>query len=210
VPARKEKFGWSPLNDDGAASVPPEVKAKQPLRALVAGAATGVVIMLTAAPASAHAELESITPGQKSVQTASPREVTLTFNEPVNRRFTVIKVTGPGGAAVGSGAPAVNRDVVRQPLVALSQAGRYRVAYRTVSVDGHIVSGSREFTFRPSAARTPAAPVEPAPSAVPVAARTPQNSSSEVLGTQLALGGVAVALVAGAVLTIRRSRHRDA
>jgi len=175
----------------------------------VAGAATGVVIMLTAAPASAHAELESITPGQKSVQTASPREVTLTFNEPVNRRFTVIKVTGPGGAAVGSGAPTVDRDVVRQPLAPLSQPGSYQVAYRTVSVDGHIISGSRTFTFQPEIADTPTPSVQAAPPAVPVAAQTPQNSS-EFLGTQLALGGVIVALLTGAVLTFRRSRHHDA
>jgi hypothetical protein len=43
-----------------------------------------------------------------------------------------------------------------------------------------------------------------------VAAQTPQNSSSESLGTRLALGGVTIALLTGAMLTIRRSRRRDA
>jgi methionine-rich copper-binding protein CopC len=201
------KFRRSPLNGDEAASVQPEVKV---LKAAMVGAATGVMIMLAAAPASAHAELESITPGQKSVQTAPPREVRLTFDEPVNRRFTVIKVTGPAGAAVASGVPTVDREVVRQPLVPLSQPGRYQVAYRTVSVDGHIVSGSREFTFRPDPASTTRASGQAAPPAPPVTAAAPQQDpSSERFGIQLALGGVAVALLAGVALTIRRARHRD-
>lgn len=181
------------------------------LKAAMVGVATGVMIMLGAAPASAHAELESMTPGQKSVQTAPPREVTLTFDEPVNRRFTVIRVTGPAGATVSSGAPTVDRDVVHQQLVPLSKPGRYQVAYRTVSVDGHIVSGSREFTFRPAVASTPTASVQAAPPAPPVAAAAPQQDpSSERFGIQLALGGVAVALLAGVALTVRRARHHDA
>ena len=176
------------------------------------GAATCLMIMIAATPANAHAALTSITPGDQSVQKAPPREVKLTFNEPVNRRFTVIKVTDPAGAAVSTGDPTVDRDVVRQPLAPLSQPGRYRVAYRTVSVDGHIVSGSREFTFRPAAVSTPTAPasVQPAPRTTLAAASAPQQESSAgTFGIQLALGGVTVALLSGAVLTIRRTRHRD-
>jgi methionine-rich copper-binding protein CopC len=181
----------------------------KPLKALLVGGASSMMIMLAATPADAHAALTSITPGDKSVQKAPPREVKLTFNEPVNRRFTVIKVTGPAGAAVSTGAPTVDRDVVRQPLVPLSQPGRYRVAYRTVSVDGHVVSGSREFTFRSAAASTRTDSVQTAPPARPVAASASQHQSGP-LGTQLALGGVTVALLSGTALTIRRARNRDA
>lgn len=180
----------------------------KPLKALMVGAATCMMIMLAATPADAHAALTSITPGDKSVQKAPPSEVKLTFNEPVNRRFTVIRVTGPAGAAVSMGAPAVDRAVVRQPLVPLSKSGRYRIAYRTVSVDGHIISGSREFTFRAAAAGNRTESVQTAPPVTPVAASAPQQSGP--FGIQLALGGVTVALLSGTVLTIRRARNRDA
>ncbi|GAA3194135.1 hypothetical protein GCM10010468_03790 [Actinocorallia longicatena] len=148
-----------------------------------------------------------MTPGQKSVLTDAPGEVRLTFSEPLKRRFTVIRVTGPAGAVVSAGAPEIDRGVARQPLVPLSRAGRYLVAFRTVSVDGHIVSGSREFTFRPAAGKTPA---QAAPAVTQVAATTSRpETSSEPIGAQLALGAVAVALVSGTVLTVRRTRRRD-
>jgi methionine-rich copper-binding protein CopC len=167
------------------------------------------MIMLAAAPASAHAELESMTPGPKSVQRTTPREVKLTFDEPVNRRFTVIRVTGPAGAAVGSGFPTVEGGVVRQPLLPLTQPGRYQVAYRTVSVDGHIVSGSREFTFKPDPASTKKPSVQAVAPAIALAETPPSESSSGLLGIQLTLGAVTLALLSGVVLTIRRARHRD-
>jgi methionine-rich copper-binding protein CopC len=188
-------------------------------------AAAGGMVLLTAAPASAHARLKSITPVHKSVQAAAPAEVVLTFNEPVNRRYTEIKVTGPGRADVGAGEPRVERAVVRRRLGPLPAPGRYVVAYRTVSVDGHVVAGEREFTYRPAGTPAPAAPGSPgaAESGPPAGqaagggpARGAYDDAEAGAGERgpagapwglIALGGAAVALGAGAAVAVRRGRR---
>jgi copper resistance protein C len=163
----------------------------------------------------AHAKLKSIAPKHKSVQTATPAEVVLTFNERPKREYTEVRVTGPGGDAAG-GEIAVTGERVRLPLKSLTEAGRYRVAYRTVSVDGHVISGEREFTFRPAErpAGTPASGV-PSPGATPGAGGAVGGSAraDEAAGGSdssplvwLLLGGVAAALVTGGVVAFVRGR----
>ncbi|MFI0448860.1 copper resistance protein CopC [Actinomadura sp. 6N118] len=186
------------------------------LKALVAVLAAAVTVPLVATSADAHAELKSITPEHKSVQTASPNQVVLTFNQPVNSRFTVIRVTGPGGARTDSGSALVGREVVRQGLMPLTKPGTYQVAYRTVSVDGHVISGAREFTFKPGP--SPAGSVAPQASAAsgpagsaatPTQAQRPGEQSSSGLSWGLILlGAVGAAVVAAAAVAFRRGRHR--
>lgn len=73
-------------------------------------------------------------------------------------------VTGPDGATWQDGPAAIAGSVLTQPLRALSASGRYVVAYRIVSDDGHPVSGELSFTLTvPGTATpttTPAAPSE--------------------------------------------------
>ncbi|WP_192809439.1 copper resistance CopC family protein [Actinomadura rudentiformis] len=181
------------------------------LRALAAVLAAAATVPLVAPSADAHAELKSITPEHKSVQTASPNQVVLTFNQPVNSQFTVIRVTGPDGARADSGSALVGRAVVRQGLMPLTKPGAYQVAYRTVSVDGHVISGAREFTFKPG-------PVAPQPSAasapagsVPTPTQTQrpgEQSSSGFSWGLILLGAVGAAVVAAAAMSFRRGRRR--
>lgn len=175
--------------------------------------------LVPAAPAAAHATLKRISPRHGSVQTSMPTVVELTFDQPVSRRFTVVKVTGSAKAQAASGAPAVDGAVVRQPLRPLSRPGRYQVAYRTVSVDGHVISGSRQFVFKPPAGGTPpAAPAAPAgtsvstpaasdPGPAPAASDRRSEEASGPSWALVALGGVAVALTAAIVMAVRRGRH---
>lgn len=185
---------------------------------LVGIAASGAMV-LWAPPAAAHARLKSIDPAHKSVQTTMPTEVVLTFSEPPNRRYTEIRVTGPGGAVVGSGAPEVRDDRAILKLRPLPEAGRYTVAYRTVSVDGHPISGEREFTYRPAEGESatltagPTAAVSPIPTPSAGADQpglAPRDAADEQGGSPwviVALLVVAAALVTGAAVTIRRGRR---
>lgn len=192
------------------------------LAGLLAGmVAAGALVIGSAGPAAAHARLKSITPEHDSVQTATPSEVVLTFNERINRRYTEIRVTGPGDAAVTSGEPATSGPKVRQRLKPLPKPGRYTVAYRTVSVDGHVISGSRKFTYRP-AASPPATPVpgaagsgqagqpdqaDPAGQGAAGSEQPGGETSEQSPWVLVALGAVAAALVTGAVLAVRRGRR---
>ncbi|GAA2080332.1 copper resistance CopC family protein [Actinomadura alba] len=176
--------------------------------------AAGAAVVLSAGPAMAHATLKSITPGDGSVQTSMPPVVVLTFDQPVNRRYTDVRVTGPGGGQAATGDPAVDGAVVRQRLRPLPRPGRYVVAYRTVSADGHVISGSRRFTFRPAIPSGPASPTPPtadAAAATPVATGNPDEgpSTGSSWVALVVLGGVAVALPAASVTAIRRRRHDD-
>ncbi|MGI8329331.1 copper resistance CopC family protein [Actinomadura scrupuli] len=174
---------------------------------LTAGLAASVAVVAPSAAAAAHAELKTMSPGHGSVQASAPSEVVLTFDQPVSRRFTAVEVIGPAGARVESGPPTVDRAVVRQPLRPLPPPGRYRVAYRTVSVDGHVVRGAREFTFRPpegAPSPTVSASRSPAPAAPQPARR---EASSGPPWAQLGLAAVVTVLLAVTVLALRRGRR---
>jgi methionine-rich copper-binding protein CopC len=149
------------------------------LRALVLLSAAGLAILALAAPAVAHTELVSSAPADKA-SAESPTEVRLTFSEPVDPRFAKVSVKAPGGADVTQGKPAVTETVVVQPIAA-KKPGKYTVAFRIVSTDGHPVSSSQAFTVTVPAAASPPA-TEPSP---PAAARqqaapslTPASSRS--------------------------------
>jgi copper resistance protein C len=110
-----------------------------------------------AGPASAHDYLISTSPVSGATADASPPRVTLTFNEPVNTRFSTVEVTGPSGGLWQNGASTVLGATVTQPLRTLGPAGPYRVTWRVVSADGHPVDGTFTFTLRTAGNGTPAA-----------------------------------------------------
>ncbi|WP_412537710.1 copper resistance protein CopC [Longispora sp. K20-0274] len=115
------------------------------VRRLALALATGLVAAASVAtPAWAHARLLSTTPTDGAVVTAPVAAVTLTFTDPLKEQFTTVVVTGGGGAAHASGSARVSGTTVTQRVRDLP-AGPVRVAWRTVSQDGHPVEG--QFTF---------------------------------------------------------------
>lgn len=109
--------------------------------------------------ASAHTELVSVTPADRST-VASATRVTLTFSEAL-RKPSVVVVTGPDGDRVDVG-PTMLDQATATVRVRLSGRGRHTVAYRVVSADGHPVTGRTTFGVRPVAATPSASPSESA------------------------------------------------
>ena len=70
----------------------------------------------------------------------------LEFDEPVSSTFATVVVDATG-VRVALGKPTVMGSNVTQPPRAEMASGRYRVAYRVVSKDGHPVSGESGFTL---------------------------------------------------------------
>jgi copper resistance protein C len=156
-----------------------------------------------AAPAAAHDYLVSTTPASGAATDASPPQVSLTFNEAVNTRFSTVQVTGPSGGLWQDGGPQVLGTTVTQRLRPLGPAGPYRVTWRVVSADGHPVDGAFSFTLRTAGSGTPASSA-----AQPVAPAAGQSSSSSWVPLTGALVAVAL-LLAGAAAWVARRRSRE-
>ncbi|KGN34791.1 copper resistance protein CopC [Knoellia sinensis KCTC 19936] len=116
-------------------------------------------------PAQAHARLLSITPTDGASLPASPTEIVLTFNEPINPEFVTVRITdGEGGDVVGEEA-ATDGATVTLPVGDAIAAGTYNVIYRVVSADSHPISGSARFTIEGDPQAPPATATAEAPSA---------------------------------------------
>jgi methionine-rich copper-binding protein CopC len=110
-------------------------------------AVTGGLAALGAVPASAHAHLVRAVPGDGATVTTAPARVRLVFDENV-RTPAALVVTGPSGTRVEHG-PVQVLDNTASVRVDVMAAGRYTVAFRVVSADGHPVSAQTSFRFTP-------------------------------------------------------------
>ena len=108
-------------------------------------------LLLAALPALAHAMLERASPAVGSTIKSAPAEITLRFTEKLEPTFSTVAVTGRGGERVDAGDPHVDPGdpmVLRVSLKPLAP-GRYKVAWRVVSVDTHVTQGDFRFTIAP-------------------------------------------------------------
>ena len=205
-------------------------------------AAVGAVLVAAAlalaqaAAASAHDYLVETSPASGAVQTGPLTQVSLTFND------RVLDLTGDGSSAIlqvtaggwyfETGCPTVLDRSVTAP-VTLGAAGAYTVDWQVVSADGHTVSGTYGFEYRPAAGATAASSGASAPmcgshatpeAAVPTSgavAPTPGEtvstlppaaaSSSTDSGLPLVVGiGIAIVVLAlvGVVIIILTARRK--
>lgn len=105
---------------------------------------------LSAAPASAHALLQSATPAVGSTVAPAPAEVAISFSEGVEPRFSSIHVLDASGAAMETGGVHAGGGG-RQLAVGLKPLppGTYKVIWHATSVDTHKTQGSYRFTVKP-------------------------------------------------------------
>ena len=104
----------------------------------------GGLLVLGAAPASAHASLLRSSPVDRSSMATAPKTVSLTFDEKM-RMPSVIAVKDAAGASVVQGTTSVVDNIV-STRVRIAASGNYAAVYRVVSADGHPVSGRLSFT----------------------------------------------------------------
>ena len=131
------------------------------VRAVTVGAilVTASVLGL-AAPAFAHNFLVTSTPSAGKTLTALPSAFTITTNEGLldlsghgaGFAFDIEDANGQfyGDGCVTVTGPSMSIDPV------IGAAGKYRVLWQIVSADGHVVSNSYSFTWKPPASFTPA------------------------------------------------------
>jgi hypothetical protein len=120
--------------------------------------------------------------------------VVLTFDSPIQDIGAVVVVTAPDGSHVQSGSPTILDNVVTQALSPITLSGRYVVAYRVTSTDGHPVTQQLSFDYRE---RGSAAPTNEAAS----------TGSGGSPGWLLP-AGLAVVLAIAAAMLLGRHRRR--
>jgi hypothetical protein len=98
--------------------------------------------------AAAHGVLQRTEPRGGSTVKSAPAQVRLEFTGAIEPAYSRVHVLDGGGRRVDLGDSRVdadNRALLRVSLPALPP-GRYRVAWRVLSVDSHVTEG--DFTFR--------------------------------------------------------------
>lgn len=109
--------------------------------------------LFTAAPASAHAHLVKSFPDAGAVLAASPPEVVLTFDQPIQAfpGANGIVVTGPQSSHWACGRARIDGNTLTASMSELGAPGRYRIDYRVLGADGHPIIGSVPIDIRPPA-----------------------------------------------------------
>ena len=106
-----------------------------------------LALLLCPVPASAHAHLKRSEPAS-GARVGSPQIIRLWFSERPEIALTGVTLTNQSGNIFSVGPPQANADApleVSFRVSALLPAGKYMVAWRTVSSDGHPSRGSFPF-----------------------------------------------------------------
>ncbi|HEY3164887.1 MAG TPA: copper resistance protein CopC [Candidatus Limnocylindrales bacterium] len=126
--------------------------------------------------ALAHAELDSVTPADKSTVLGTPAEIVMTFTEKLDPNKSSIKLVDPAGTVVvqGSTVDAGTPPTMRLALPTVFAPGTYTIRWISVSAeDGDLDQGTTTFTIAAAVSAEPSA----APSAGPSAAASGQPIS---------------------------------
>ncbi len=204
--------------------------SRHPLLLIVLGTvmlSTLFTVFGQAGSAPAHDYLVSSTPRAGETLTALPTEFSITTNDALlNVDGTgagfALQISDGAGRYYGDGCVTINGTRLSTPA-ALGAAGAYTVTWQAVSADGHTVSDSFGFTWRPPAGFAPspgttAAPDcqgrsivnrSPAPGSLTAGAQTVGRGTLAVV---LWVGGgilaLAAAVIAALVFAGRKNRAR--
>lgn len=140
------------------------------VRRFALGAAAALVVVLAAlgfaAPAQAHNYLISSTPKAGEVLTVLPAEFTITTNDILlnidNGAGFALQVQDADGRYFGDGCVVVDGPTMSTDA-ALGAPGAYRVTWQLISTDGHTVSDTFDFSWKPSGPFTASAGSTKAP-----------------------------------------------
>lgn len=130
----------------------------------------------------------------------SPETVSLTLNEPVAEPVNVA-VTDAAQEVVETAPAEIDGRTVTARLLGELEAGEYALSYRLVSADGHVVTGTLDFTVE-SPASSSVSPT-PSPTAEPSPVPAAQDSDADRDGPPIVIW-IAVALVLAVLLYFAR------
>ncbi len=163
------------------------------LRQIIA-LAGAIFLAFSIAPASAHTVLVNSIPQSESVISSLPLEINITFAEDLIDigNSNSIEVFDPSGEDMTQGQVIVAGSTLTKALIASNKMGIYKVEYRAVAADGHVIKG--EFTFTVDASGTTTSEIKSEP------INTSPTSSGNNLSIYLVLS--VTAIVGGSLILI--------
>ncbi|WP_317495947.1 copper resistance protein CopC [Haloechinothrix sp. LS1_15] len=177
-------------------------------RAVVVLLLSLLAALLVPTTASAHAEFTGSSPEDGAVLSEPPSSVELRFSEPLIEGLNTVVVTDEQGEQLATDEPEVSHATLSVALPH-SDPGRYSVAFRIVSQDGHPVTGEIEFAVTGADATEPTPTPSPTPSPVPPEHTDADGASENASTPWWWLGAIPVGLAAlggAGYLLLRRGR----
>ncbi len=109
-----------------------------------------IVLLIQANPVLAHAKLVKSDPSRKAALSASPKFVQLWFNEKIEGSYASVTVLDSEKKPVTQNSPEPVAGDLKSVVLNLPELepGSYKVQYRVMSVDGHVIESSYEFSIK--------------------------------------------------------------
>ncbi len=112
-----------------------------------------VLIITSVAVVSAHLKVDKTFPATGATVTSAPAQIQVWFSQAPTVAVSGLALEGPSGkvelgkvtAGMAEGKP--DNSVVA-PVIGTVPPGVYTVSWRTSGADGHILTGTFEFTFK--------------------------------------------------------------
>ena len=108
---------------------------------------------LLSVPASAHTVVVSASPAENAILEDLPSTISITFAEELIDigDSNSISVVDQSGSELALTKPLVSGAVLTSELSPTQSSGLFKVSYRAVAADGHVITGKYEFTVSPKA-----------------------------------------------------------
>ena len=125
-------------------------RAVHSLTRLMVGAVMAMALGLPEDSALAHAILVKAEPPRRAVLAKAPTQVRLWFNEEIEGDYASLVVLDAGKNPVTEIKPQLAPDDRKSIVLPLPELvpGKYSVKFRVLSVDGHVVDSSFDFTVK--------------------------------------------------------------
>jgi methionine-rich copper-binding protein CopC len=112
-----------------------------------------IIVFIVAAPvtsALAHSMLVKAEPPRRAVLTKSPTQVRLWFNEKIEGDYASLVVLDAQKQPITDAKPTLALDDQKSIVLPLPELapGKYSVKFRVLSVDGHVVDSTFDFTVK--------------------------------------------------------------
>ena len=100
--------------------------------------------------AMAHAALVKSDPPRRATLSAPPKQIQLWFNEKIEGSYASVTVRDSNKNSITENTPESVADDPKSVVLSLPpiESGRYTVHYRVMSVDGHVIESSFDFSVK--------------------------------------------------------------
>jgi copper resistance protein C len=120
------------------------------LKCIAVGTVMTMGICAHVPPALAHAALVKTEPPRRAVLAKAPAQVQLWFNEEIESAYASLVVLDTGKNPVTAVKPQLASDSQKSIVLPLPELvpGKYSVKFRVLSLDGHVIQSSFDFTVK--------------------------------------------------------------